>query len=57
VCPSERLKAGMVEPEDTAVARQRLGKHVPATTNTHETDELLDAVFSMRFVSYQILNM
>jgi hypothetical protein len=36
--------------------RQRLGKHVPAAMNTHATTELLDAVFSMRSVSYQILS-
>jgi hypothetical protein len=35
------------------VARQRLCKHVPAATNTHTTEELLDASFSMRSVSYQ----
>jgi hypothetical protein len=40
------------------VVRQLLGKHVPAGRNTHATtEELLDAVLSMRFVSYQILNM
>jgi hypothetical protein len=39
------------------VARQRFGKHVSATTNGHaRTEELLDAMFSMRFVSYQLLN-
>jgi hypothetical protein len=27
-------QAGIVEPEETAVARQRLGKHVPAAMNT-----------------------
>jgi hypothetical protein len=37
------------------VARQRLGKHVPAATNTHEREEEeLDAVFPMRSLSYQI---
>jgi hypothetical protein len=36
------------------VARQRLGKNVTATTNTQATiDELLDASFSVRSVSYQ----
>jgi hypothetical protein len=41
----------IVEPEETAVAMQRLGKHVPAATNTHATtQELLDSVFSMRSV-------
>jgi hypothetical protein len=35
------------------VARQRLGKNVTAATNTHATiEELLDASFSMRSVSY-----
>jgi hypothetical protein len=34
------------------VARQRLGKHVPATTNTHATiEEFLDASSCMRSVS------
>jgi hypothetical protein len=36
------------------VARQRLGKHIPAATNKHATiKELLDAPFSMWPVSYQ----
>jgi hypothetical protein len=36
------------------VARQRLGKNVTAVTNTHATiEELLDASFCMRPVSYQ----
>jgi hypothetical protein len=36
------------------IARQRLGKNVTAETNTHETiEELSDASFSMRSVSYQ----
>jgi hypothetical protein len=36
------------------VARQRLGKHVTASTNTHVTiDELLYASFSMRTVLYK----
>jgi hypothetical protein len=38
-------------------ARQRLGKHIPTGTNTHATTELLDAVLSMQFMLYQILNM
>jgi hypothetical protein len=41
-----------VEPEEIAVAR--LGKHVPMAMNAHTA--LLDAVFYMRSVSYQILN-
>jgi hypothetical protein len=35
------------------VARQRLGKHVTAATNTHLTIELLDASFSMRLMAHQ----
>jgi hypothetical protein len=35
----------IVEPEETAVTRQRLSKHVPTTTNTHTTiEDLWDAV-------------
>jgi hypothetical protein len=38
------------------VARQQLGKHVPLVSNTHATEkELLDAVFSVRSMSYDIL--
>jgi hypothetical protein len=37
------------------VASQQLGKHIPMATNTHTTTEkLLDGMFSVRFVSYQI---
>jgi hypothetical protein len=40
------------------VARQGRRKIVPAATNTHAAiEELLGAVFSMRFMSFQILNM
>jgi hypothetical protein len=46
-----------MEPEETAVARKLLCKQVPAATNTHAIIELLDAVFSMQSVSYEILNM
>jgi hypothetical protein len=36
------------------VARQRLDRNITAVTNTHATiEELLDASFSMRPVSYQ----
>jgi hypothetical protein len=31
-----RPKAGMVEPEHTYIAKQRLGNHVPAATNINE---------------------
>jgi hypothetical protein len=45
-----------VEPEEATISR--LGKNVPAATDTHATIlELLDAVFSMRSVLYQILCM
>jgi hypothetical protein len=44
-------KARIVESEETAVTRQRLGKHIPAATNTHATmEELLDMVFSVQSV-------
>jgi hypothetical protein len=37
------------------LARQWLGKHVPPTMNTHAaTEELLDAPFSMQYMSYVI---
>jgi hypothetical protein len=40
------------------VDRQLLGKHVPVAANTSATvEELLNAVFSMRSVSYQIVSM
>jgi hypothetical protein len=29
-----RLKAGIVEPTEMFIARQRIGKHAPASTNT-----------------------
>jgi hypothetical protein len=35
------LKEGIVEPEDTSIARRRLGKHVPAATKTQATIEVL----------------
>jgi hypothetical protein len=35
------------------VARQRLGKNDTAATNIHVIEELLDASFSIRSVSYQ----
>jgi uncharacterized protein YqgV (UPF0045/DUF77 family) len=43
-----------MEPEEMAVARQWLGKHVPMATNIHVTmDELLDVVSSVQSMSYQ----
>jgi hypothetical protein len=54
----QHLKAGIVEPEEMAVAMQWLGKHIPMVMNTHATiEELLDAVFSMLSVLYRILSM
>jgi hypothetical protein len=43
---------GIVEPEETVVPRQGLGNY--AATITQARTELLDAVFFMRSVSYQI---
>jgi hypothetical protein len=43
-----RLKAGIVEWVEAAIARQRRGEDVSAATNKHATiEELLEAVFSM----------
>jgi hypothetical protein len=40
-----------MEPEETVIARQQLGKNVAAATNIHPTAaELLDAVFSVWFM-------
>jgi hypothetical protein len=36
------------------IARQRLGKHVPAVTNKHAIEKLLSLSFSMRSVTYQV---
>jgi hypothetical protein len=36
-----RLKTGIVEPEETFIARQRLGKHVSGAMNTQATMEVL----------------
>jgi hypothetical protein len=58
-------KVGKIEPEQTSIAMQRLGKHIPAAMNTHATIEepvckqrtdkhtiglLLETVFSVRSV-------
>jgi hypothetical protein len=43
-----RLKAGIVEPEETSIARKQFRKHVPAATNTQATiEELVEMVFSV----------
>jgi hypothetical protein len=57
LCATPSQHVGIAEPEETAITSQRLGKHVPATASTHETIELLDVVFYMQSVSYQMLNM
>jgi hypothetical protein len=54
--PPKRLKVRIMEPEETAVAGKLLSKHVPAVMNTHTIEELLDVMFSMWSISYQILS-
>jgi hypothetical protein len=42
------LKAGIMGPDETTIARQRLDKHVPAATNRQVTiEELLETGFSV----------
>jgi hypothetical protein len=51
VCPT------IVEPEETTVARQQPGEHIPMTVNTYATiEELLGIVFSMWYMSYQVFD-
>jgi hypothetical protein len=52
----QRLIAGIVEPQETAAARQQLGKHLFAATNTHVTIYVrtVGRCVYMRFVSYEI---
>jgi hypothetical protein len=53
VYSTEHLKLGIVEPEETGVYKQRLGKRVPAAMNIHaKIEEMLNAV-----VLYEIFNM
>jgi hypothetical protein len=43
-----RLKAGVTEPEEIYITKQRLGKHVPMATSTQATlEEFLGTVFSV----------
>jgi hypothetical protein len=43
------LKVRSAKREETSVAKERLGKHVPAVTDTRATiDQFLEAVFSVR---------
>jgi hypothetical protein len=45
------MKARIVEPEETSIPTQRLGKQVSATTDTQATiKELLGTIFSIRTV-------
>jgi hypothetical protein len=44
----KHLKAETVEPEETTIARQWLGEHIPMASNTQTAvEELLDVAFSM----------
>jgi hypothetical protein len=53
LCPLSIVKAKLM-----AVASQRIHKYVPASPNTHATiEKLLNAMFSMRPVPYEILSM
>jgi hypothetical protein len=46
---TQRLKAGIVEPEETSVDRQRLGKQASAATDTQASiEELLGTIFSIQ---------
>jgi hypothetical protein len=43
----------VLAPPPPNVVRQRLGKHVPAATNTHAIiEDILDAALSVRSLSY-----
>jgi hypothetical protein len=46
-------QTGIVEPEETEAARQWIGHHVPAATNTQATTELLGRglLYNVRVVS------
>jgi hypothetical protein len=51
-------QAGIVEPEETAVGRQRLDENFRKATDTHpKIEDLLDAVFSVPSISYEMLSM
>jgi hypothetical protein len=48
---TRQLKAGILEQEEEAIARQRGGKHISTATNQYATvEELLGTKFSMRFL-------
>jgi hypothetical protein len=42
------LQAGIVKSEETSIARQLLGKHIPAETNTQATVQLSSVVMQRR---------
>jgi hypothetical protein len=45
------MKAGIMEPEDTSIARQRLGKQISVAMDMQATiEELLVTMFSVRSV-------
>jgi hypothetical protein len=52
-----RLRVRSSKREGTAVAREQLGKYVPAATDTHATiEESLETVFSVRSVPIAMLS-
>jgi hypothetical protein len=53
VCVSPIVDRQRLDKNPPIVARQLLGRNVTAVTSTHAIEELLDASFSMRPVSYQ----
>jgi hypothetical protein len=54
----EVKRTSRAEPEEISIARKLLSKYIPAAMNTHATTvELLDVMFSMWPVSYQISNL
>jgi hypothetical protein len=49
------LKAGIVEPEETSIARQRLNEHTAATDTQATIEELLGKIFSTRSLKTECL--
>jgi hypothetical protein len=49
-------QAGIIELEEMIISMQRFGEHVPAATYIQNNIRILDTMFSMWSVSYQILN-
>jgi hypothetical protein len=49
LCSPQLLKATIVKKEEMEISRERLGKHVPAATNTNSiTEKLLYALLYIR---------